>query len=276
MQKNSGFTLIELLVVIAIIAILAAILFPVFATAREKARQSSCASNIKQLSMAMLQYAQDYDDQWPFAMGANQSGVGWAGRVYPYVKSTAAFTCPDDMTQAIDAGYFVCSYSFNWNLFYANSTCTTCGSPLSTFTAPAVTVMLAEVSGVEAALTSPIELHNTTTGYPYSASGNGEFFRCGTQPNSRVCGYVTGYLGNCGNTMDTTTAMLNTAGVHSNGANFGLADGHVKWMTAARVSGGSSWNTNSNTPESCSPGWVTAGTNNVGPGKAFDATFNQF
>ena len=63
-----GFTLIELLVVIAIIAILAAILFPVFSTAREKARQSACLSNLKQIGLAMMQYTQDYDEQLPFGV----------------------------------------------------------------------------------------------------------------------------------------------------------------------------------------------------------------
>ncbi|MEN6304741.1 MAG: prepilin-type N-terminal cleavage/methylation domain-containing protein, partial [Armatimonadia bacterium] len=68
-MKRRGFTLIELLVVIAIIAILAAILFPVFAKAREKARQSSCLSNMKQMGLACLQYAQDYDEVLPAGMG---------------------------------------------------------------------------------------------------------------------------------------------------------------------------------------------------------------
>jgi prepilin-type N-terminal cleavage/methylation domain-containing protein/prepilin-type processing-associated H-X9-DG protein len=97
-----GFTLIELLVVIAIIAILAAILFPVFAKAREKARQASCLSNVKQLSLGFMQYVQDYDEVMPQA-GAYENvtwpngGTGgnfWPCRIYPYVKNIQVYNCP--------------------------------------------------------------------------------------------------------------------------------------------------------------------------------------
>ncbi len=96
-RGHRGFTLIELLVVIAIIAILAAILFPVFAKAREKARQSSCINNGKQLGIAVLQYAQDYDETLcPPAVGAvdTTSAYGWQDLVQPYIKSAQAFDCP--------------------------------------------------------------------------------------------------------------------------------------------------------------------------------------
>ncbi len=91
-HARRGFTLIELLVVIAIIAILAAILFPVFAQAREKARAITCISNLKQLGLSIAQYEQDNDEKTP--PGANQYGgaEGWAGQVYPYTKSTQVFT----------------------------------------------------------------------------------------------------------------------------------------------------------------------------------------
>ena len=108
MVRRRGFTLIELLVVIAIIAILAAILFPVFAKAREKARQSSCSSNVKQLGLSWLQYAQDYDETvMPVNIGPTVSytlpnGTAYTGYmlwptcVYPYVKNIQMYTCPSN------------------------------------------------------------------------------------------------------------------------------------------------------------------------------------
>src|ERR1700684_1968201 len=102
-KKSEGFTLIELLVVIAIIAILSAILFPVFAKVREKARQTSCASNEKQLALGVLQYIQDYDSYYPRGNQGKDMG-GWVGfttnnswqsLVMPYIKSTNVFFCPD-------------------------------------------------------------------------------------------------------------------------------------------------------------------------------------
>ncbi len=110
-MRRSGFTLIELLVVIAIIAILAAILFPVFARARERARQTSCLSNIKQLQLAVIMYRSDYDEcnfidrmatsNPPTATGPYQSS--WAGVLYfwtdtmrPYIKNEQLWICPSD------------------------------------------------------------------------------------------------------------------------------------------------------------------------------------
>jgi prepilin-type N-terminal cleavage/methylation domain-containing protein len=121
-RKGSGFTLIELLVVIAIIAILAAILFPVFAQAREKARQASCMSNLKQLGLGMTQYLQDYDEAFPWASHfgevasptggtANAKGTPqdrfepvvvsargyfktWMDYIFPYVNSLNVYICP--------------------------------------------------------------------------------------------------------------------------------------------------------------------------------------
>ena len=108
MKERRGFTLIELLVVIAIIAILAAILFPVFAKAREKARQASCQSNLKQIGIAFKMYVQDYDEKWPVAaplaccsdgkLGSKGQDFGFDGWVsnalIPYTKNQQIYICP--------------------------------------------------------------------------------------------------------------------------------------------------------------------------------------
>ncbi len=102
-----GFTLIELLVVIAIIAILAAILFPVFARARENARRASCQSNLKQIGLGVLQYVQDYDENYPVANYTPPGGTqrSWRQLIQPYVKSADLFRCPSNPanTQTADA-----------------------------------------------------------------------------------------------------------------------------------------------------------------------------
>ena len=100
MTKRRGFTLIELLVVIAIIAILAAILFPVFARAREKARQTACLSNVKQLGLGIEMYLQDYDEEYPPYGGWVGSNLWcWPSSLLPYVKNTQVFRCPSDKPQ---------------------------------------------------------------------------------------------------------------------------------------------------------------------------------
>ena len=106
-SHRNAFTLIELLVVIAIIAILAAILFPVFAQAREKARQSSCLSNTKQMGLGIMMYTQDYDETYPQAYWYTNDTDGsagynqWSGLIQPYVKNIGIFVCPSDPNKGI-------------------------------------------------------------------------------------------------------------------------------------------------------------------------------
>jgi prepilin-type N-terminal cleavage/methylation domain-containing protein/prepilin-type processing-associated H-X9-DG protein len=116
-EQREGFTLIELLVVIAIIGLLAAILFPVFGRVREKARQSSCASNEKQLGLAMMQYVQDNDEMYPWA-----SGDGWQSGIMPYLQSKNVYVCPSNSLRAntYTAGTYTLPVSYAASRTYPN------------------------------------------------------------------------------------------------------------------------------------------------------------
>ncbi len=132
--RKHGFTLIELLVVIAIIAILAAILFPVFARAREKARQSSCLSNLKQIGLAAMMYAQDYDERTVHAF-IGQAGEGydtWYECIEPYTKNEQIYTCP--------SGTGRISYSANRRLLGSYDS----APKLATIKIPAEKIMFAD------------------------------------------------------------------------------------------------------------------------------------
>jgi len=216
-MKRHGFTLIELLVVIAIIAILAAILFPVFAKVREKARQISCASNQKQLGLAFLQYAQDNDeavpadpDNWGTPMG-----IGWGQAIYPYAKSTAIYRCPDDSTPTPNI-----SYSYNAGLPNGSAK-----GHIAQFRSPAKTVLLYEVSGMTCDVTqptpcSPIGVITVNYQTPDWVASTGK----------SQTGWVGGRIGD--------PALWPQLGRHTDGSNYIMADGHVKWFRGNQVSSG--------------------------------------
>jgi prepilin-type N-terminal cleavage/methylation domain-containing protein/prepilin-type processing-associated H-X9-DG protein len=114
--KCSAFTLIELLVVIAIIAVLAAILFPVFSQAREKARQASCLSNLKQIGLAVLQYAQDYDERLPGVRNPAAPGGSHPDTVamlHPYTRSIQIWRCPSHADASLEGPQYF-SYGYNY------------------------------------------------------------------------------------------------------------------------------------------------------------------
>jgi len=152
-SRKSGFTLIELLVVIAIIAILAAILFPVFAQAREKARQTSCSSNLHQLGLGMAQYSQDYDETLPSAWNGQTNQISvtalryWPYAIFPYVKDTSVYRCPDDVSKN------AVSYIANNAIGLA---------PLANFKNPASTIQL--IDGNDG-FSSPKLATDASTGY---------------------------------------------------------------------------------------------------------------
>ena len=141
-MRRRGFTLIELLVVIAIIAILAAILFPVFARAREKARQTSCLSNVKQIMLGVMMYAQDYDETLPagaLIAAAPSNNNDWYELVGPYLKNAQILICPSRKAYSItygwnyqEFGYYYGSHGTGW--------CTSLGD----IDEPASTVLLGD------------------------------------------------------------------------------------------------------------------------------------
>jgi prepilin-type N-terminal cleavage/methylation domain-containing protein/prepilin-type processing-associated H-X9-DG protein len=242
---RKGFTLIELLVVIAIIAILAAILFPVFAKVREKARQTSCASNEKQIGVALLSYLQDADEKLPNGVNGSATGYGqgWAGEVEPYIKSGGLFKCPDDPTQSSPTSS-VDSYAYNSNMVNANAggTGTSTGITQAAITAPATTVWLFEIEGNLADVTN---LQQTTAGETTSAVGDGSDVPDGTDTaSSNAWTYATGYmlaaLNGTTPAVGAPQANVPTAvtGVHIGGSNFGFSDCHVKWFRGSQISAG--------------------------------------
>ncbi len=210
-SRRYGFTLIELLVVIAIIAILAAILFPVFARAREKARQTSCLSNVKQMSLGMLMYAQDYDETMMPALTFNCGTPGhvyadrryWLEILEPYVKNWQIYRCPSDSSPYYSGGggaiqpFYKTSYGPNLTpmIGQAGSTSTSgvAGCLLADMERPAEKVMMVESNSIGA---SGLVAVPAWTGDP---NGFGDDVAFGAR--------------------------------HNNGLNVAYCDGHAKWAS---------------------------------------------
>jgi len=245
-KSVQGFTLIELLVVIAIIAILAAILFPVFAQAREKARQASCISNNKQVGLAILQYVQDYDENMP--SGRNQPGLGWANQTYPYMKNTQVYKCPDDPTQNVQTGANpgdpgvgkqACSYIYNLNIPVS-------APALAALNAPASTVLACEGIGDTAEIAVTGEFSGVTPPKNYIMSAASDGLTVVVYDINLDKGGVlldTGFLGGYQNPPPGPTPVVwnfrsSLGGRHSDGAVYIVADGHAKWLRATAVSCG--------------------------------------
>ena len=259
-----GFTLIELLVVIAIIAILAAILFPVFQKVRENARRTACLSNLKQIGLAVTQYYQDADEKSPPGVNPYGGAEGWAGQIYTYVKSTDVFYCPDDSVTPRHNGavpFNVSSYGYNSQISIGNPNPGAPGAKpdsvnLAAYASPARTVLLFEVQN--------------STGYDITrgdadsdathAAGDDHLGYFGGSPAGYGIGGANNYDPNGFNgpgggheasyTIKYTTGILRNIGVgnnntadfaaarHNDGANYLMADTHAKFFRPSSVSGG--------------------------------------
>ncbi len=244
-----AFTLIELLVVIAIMSLLAAILFPVFARARENARRTTCQSNLRQLGLGMLQYAQDNDETYCRSYGWDGLITPYLGQQVAYGKKTPLFQCPDD-SLARSSGGTIRSYAMAGagsgvgpygaapgdNLGFAGPTampasitscgvapyCYSLGRRLSEFPDPAGTLMLVELPDINNYLTSG---NDSVVLRPFSTVGGS----CAVGNESRT--------GQCGQDMYNVLRNGERDGSHLDGWNYLFADGHVKWLLPVKTVG---------------------------------------
>ena len=211
-----GFTLIELLVVIAVIAILAAILFPVFQKVRENARRVSCQSNEKQIGLGIIQYEQDADEHFPLSVVAQTNPpaagtpAGWADAVQVYIKSLQVFQCPDEPAPPSslpqNAGYT--DYYMNKNAGDGVQAVPQCNSPT-------LTIMIGEGSS-----TSATPLANSTARFRSNGcNGAGDYVTNPYDVTQPVCGGA-----------GLATNLAGGGILHTSGSNFGFMDGHVKWI----------------------------------------------
>jgi prepilin-type N-terminal cleavage/methylation domain-containing protein/prepilin-type processing-associated H-X9-DG protein len=223
-RTTRGFTLIELLVVIAIIAILAAILFPVFARARENARRSSCQSNLKQISLGILQYTQDYDERYPLTStyGAGET-IGWADAALPYIKSNQVYQCPSDSTKGTTTPSYsgdYTDYAYNnalGNKGISQASAGSAGMAQAALLNSTLTIMVAEGSegGGGAASVNGSQQYGGGSTYWTQGAREGSGGGCALGP------LIGGYY---------KATFRSTGGIrHLEGGNFAFADGHVKW-----------------------------------------------
>ncbi len=242
--SQRGFTLIELLVVIAIISLLAAILFPVFGRVRENSRRASCQSNLKQIGMGILQYTQDYDEQFPsdgtptptWNVAGNGS-IPWSTTVQPYLKSSQVLRCPsfssamvENPINAQNPANFQVSYQMNAFLAgVANANgvavnkylhgggcnvqaCTGQAASLNMLTTPTTTIMTLEDANLY-------------------YDGRWVSYMNGTSP----CGFSASAAQYAAYQLSYGNFVFNFVNIHLEGENILFCDGHVKWESASKL-----------------------------------------
>jgi len=218
--SRTGFTLIELLVVIAIIAILASILFPVFARARENARRASCQSNLKQIALGVSMYKEDYDSKLPrnrfsATLVSPSMPYGWADMLQPYLKSTQIFQCPSEANSANTSvgatGSAPNVKIAGYTDYYMNNAVRNISD--AAFTAPSQTVLLGDGD---------------------SGNSDNKYDGCYNSYADQTPG---GYSGAACSGAEAFITDLTAAGRHLDGANYAFADGHVKWLKGSIISG---------------------------------------
>ncbi|MGI4791226.1 MAG: DUF1559 domain-containing protein [Janthinobacterium lividum] len=270
-MKKKGFTLIELLVVIAIIAILAAILFPVFQKVRENARRTACLSNMKQIGLGVMQYEQDYDESSMNGWDQHGRGAGWAFEVYPYVKSKGVFLCPDDSgvyNTAPASGPVTYCLNANTVIAYSGDGVTDGKSTahiMADYNSPAKSVLLCEAANnayldvsADAGSNPNAWWADNQPGPDGTGKGGGGgrsmagfgVGKAGTyDPIGSALGsgpvYATGYMR--GSENDGKGAFTGPLGRHSDGSNFLMLDNHAKFIRGSAISAGQ----DNTTPENC-------------------------
>jgi prepilin-type processing-associated H-X9-DG protein/prepilin-type N-terminal cleavage/methylation domain-containing protein len=228
-SRSDGFTLVEILVVLGIIAILAAILLPAFARARDGARRATCAGNLKQIGLAMQLYAQDNNHHYPFVgqPDNNPNCSLWADRVYPYVKSAQVFQCPAYERGEYRPGCPASENTEDWKQEITYDGSYDLNSPFGSFS------IIISGGGDSRSIGIGLDFRGASESrYQRPAStilvldGDGNFVNPGRE------------------TPPFTGAALREWGVdtrHDNGSNVAFADGHVKWLSLDALTKPSLW-----------------------------------
>lgn len=222
-ENRSGFTLIELLVVIAIISILTAILFPVFARVRENARRASCQSNLKQISLGIMQYVQDHDEYYPYAQWTRPTGQPnapwvssfwfWQNVIRPYVKNEQVMACPVQTyyltgTDRLYRGH----YGANASVIRNQTAPITPARNISALPAPQTVYLIFDAGN--------------NIGQNNAEATGGNYY------------YLPGFGSIPGKTCTIGSAEMRPdceKGRHFGGVNVAFADGHVKWFKTAKL-----------------------------------------